>query len=667
MFLLSKKEYGGLAMYRLFHTHSIRKSLELPILWDMKTLDREIPFTQKIPIPCCVESIPQLSSYKGKCEFQAFSTFQGNCLLTFKGVSHTSEVFLDNNKLGEHYGAYGEFSFLLKNQSYHKHKIAVIADNSYSDDSSLHIENDYYSYCGITRPVILEQLNQAYIHWVHITPIFTDNSWKLTADLLLENITDRDLILSVQTSLSDSDHPLPDLANETDLIGSTANPTNQNTNDNQNHQDNHSYQVNNDSQNHQDNHSYQVNNAHQNIQDKHAAKNQLGNKHNLDNTNNPDNIIVTTNSAAMSRILSSTVSKPLLVPANSTLEYSITLDCPDVQSYSPDQPILYYLHSLLLEDGKPIDDMIERFGFREIRVCGTDILWNGNPITMKGVNRHEDYAEFGCCLPLNAMYRDIMLIKDTGANCIRTCHYPNDERFLDLCDENGLYVWEEAHARGLSEERMRNPHFQEQSSLSVQEMITYHYNHPSIFVWGLLNECASDTPYGRTCYEKLITQIRSLDNSRPVTFASCRFDHDLCLDLVDIVSYNFYPGWYHKTPCITFLTERKEVIDQNGGKEKPLIISEIGAGAIYGYRSNTHAKWTEDYQATILKEQIKAVFSLPGCSGIILWQYADCRVDESWFSNRPKSQNNKGIVDSYRREKLGYEVVKELFTGYQKE
>lgn len=562
-------------MYRLFSTHNVRSSISLPALWKLTALEEGVSFQEKVPVPSCIESIPSLSSYKGKCELQAKAHFGGNARLTFKGVSHTATVSLDGRPLGSHYGAYGEFSFVLKNIENNTHVISVITDNSYGEESSLHVENDYYSYNGITRPVLLEQLEQAYLQWMHITPILKDGHWQLEVVFRVENITEKPLSLTLKASLSTSD-------------------------------------------------------------------------------------TIVTNEHSDQPLPSVDISD-ICLPAGAAQEYTCTMDCPDVLSYTPEAPEMYYLHALLQKDGHPVDDLIDRFGFRQVEVKGTDILWNGSPMRIKGFNRHEDYAEFGCSVPLTAMHRDIMLIKGTGANCIRTCHYPNDERFLDLCDEHGLFVWEEAHARGLSAEQMKNPNFDEQSALSVHEMITFHYNHPSIFVWGLLNECASDTEYGRRCYERLITQIRSLDSSRPVTFASCRFDHDICLDLVDIVSYNFYPGWYHKTPCSEFLAERQEVIHKLGGEGKPLIISEIGAGAIYGYRSNTNSKWTEDYQAEILREQIDAVLNLPGCSGVILWQYCDCRVDESWFSNRPKSQNNKGIVDMYRREKLGYYAVKEAF------
>ena len=187
----------------------------------------------------------------------------------------------------------------------------------------------------------------------------------------------------------------------------------------------------------------------------------------------------------------------------------------------------------LLYNDKAVDDLIDRVGFREVKVSGKDILFNGKKVIIKGVNRHEDYAEFGCAIPIEAMYRDIEIIKSLGANCVRTCHYPNDELFLDLCDENGILVWEEAHARGLKEKQMKHKNFDQQSADCIREMIENHINHPSIFVWGILNECVSNTEFGRSCYAKQFELFKRLDSSRPVSFASleAHIGSDLCLDL----------------------------------------------------------------------------------------------------------------------------------------
>ena len=128
-----------------------------------------------------------------------------------------------------------------------------------------------------------------------------------------------------------------------------------------------------------------------------------------------------------------------------------------------------------------------------------------------------DSGMCGCAIPLQLMVQDLDLMRDMGANAVRTCHYPNDELFLDLCDERGVLVWEENHARGLDLEHMMNPNFDIQCENCIREMIENHYNHPSIVIWGILNECASETEEGRKKYAAQYAQIRRMDQSRPTT------------------------------------------------------------------------------------------------------------------------------------------------------
>ena len=167
---------------------------------------------------------------------------------------------------------------------------------------------------------------------------------------------------------------------------------------------------------------------------------------------------------------------------------------------------------------------------------------------------------------------------------------------------------------------MKNPFFERQCEDCIREMITAHYNHPSIYIWGILNECANHTPYGASCYEKQFALIRKLDASRPRTTASCRFKLDLTIQTPEVKAYN-----------------------------------------IYGWRDNRRTKWSEDYQAEALEKQIRGVFGLECCNGLYLWQFCDTRVSEEWFGPRPRTMNNKGVVDELRRKKLSYDVVKRLF------
>ncbi len=347
--------------------------------------------------------------------------------------------------------------------------------------------------------------------------------------------------------------------------------------------------------------------------------------------------------------------------AEAVLETDIC--CRDVAEWNPSTPVLYMIEAVLQDaQGRGVDDLIDRFGFREVCTRGKDILLNGEKLFVRGFCRHEDHPQFGCSLPFAAMQQDLFLMQDLGANSVRTSHYPNDEIFLDLCDESGMLVWEENHARGLSEEAMRNPNFEGQCEDCIREMIGAHYNHPSIYIWGILNECASHTEYGKSCYEAQLSLIQTLDQSRPRSFASCQFKTDICFGLVDVVSYNIYPLWYHDTPVDVYLADLYDWVQQNTeGAGKPFLVTEIGAGAIYGYRTPEKVKWSEEYQAETLKKQLDAVLAHADTSGVYVWQFCDCRVCGSWFGGRPRTMNNKGIVDEYRRPKLSYEAVRERF------
>ena len=132
-----------------------------------------------------------------------------------------------------------------------------------------------------------------------------------------------------------------------------------------------------------------------------------------------------------------------------------------------------------------------------------------------------------------------------------------------------------------------------------------------------------------------------------------------------MVSYNIYPKWYHDTPLGEYLNELYQwVQEETGGAGKPFLITEIGAGAIYGYRNPYDAKWTEEYQAKTLREQLTACLMHPGCSGVYIWQFCDVRISDEWWYSRPRTMNNKGVVDEYRRHKLSYDVVKEIYESY---
>lgn len=337
----------------------------------------------------------------------------------------------------------------------------------------------------------------------------------------------------------------------------------------------------------------------------------------------------------------------------------------DAKPWSQSDPRLYLMDVELFEkdNQEPIDDLTERVGFRTVTTWNNRIQVNGKDVLLKGFNRHEDHPIVGAALPYQLMVHDLELMIEAGANAVRTSHYPNDERFLDLCDERGIFVWEENHARGLSLEQMQNPNFERQCEDCNREMVENHFNHPSIIIWAILNECASDTPEGRVMYKKQLEQIRGLDGSRPLTFASHHREKELCFDLADIVSFNLYPLWYGDEDPGELSDAARKWADELGGIGKPMIMSEFGGDGHYGLRDPSRVKGTEERQADIIERNLEAYMNRPFISGMFIWQFCDCRVTEGtgWLLARAGTQNSKGIVDRYRRPKLAYDTVKRYF------
>lgn len=355
------------------------------------------------------------------------------------------------------------------------------------------------------------------------------------------------------------------------------------------------------------------------------------------------------------------VLRDLELPAGLS-NHELQMSFGEVTSWTPETPQLYSLSTKLNRGDETVDDLIERVGFRTVAVEGERILLNNEPVFLMGFNRHEDHPDYGCAIPLEMMEKDLQLMKELNCNAVRTSHYPNDERFLDLCDELGFMVWEENHARGFVLEEMQHPKFREQCYACNEEMVREHYNHPSILMWGILNECSSETEEGRAMYAEQFEQIKAMDQSRPTTYASCRHGGDICQDLPDICSWNTYYNWYGNGRVAERLEQTIKKQDAAGMAGKPFIMSEFGGGALPGFHDPIRrAKWSEDRQADILDEYLSVLLKHPRLAGIFIWQFCDVRVDEAWSMKRPRTMNNKGVVDEYRNPKLAYDVVKDYF------
>lgn len=337
------------------------------------------------------------------------------------------------------------------------------------------------------------------------------------------------------------------------------------------------------------------------------------------------------------------------------------LELPWAAPWSPADPNLSLLTARLGED-----DRIERFGLREVATANARITVNGEPVRLLGVNRHEAHPQFGHAQPAVLLVNDVQQLKDLGCNFVRGSHYPLDPLFLDLCDEAGIMVWCESIGWQYPVEHLTDPAFIAAQLAHIGEMVAASQNHPSIILWGILNECPSWSEEGRPVYAALLGRLRELDPARPVTYATINAHDDKCFDLVDVVSANTYPGWYvGDLPDIPVELDRISAhVDALGHNGKPLIISEIGAGAVPGWNDSHGSLWTEDYQTELLATVVDHVMDgQDRISGLSIWVLGDFKTSElrRLALTRPRGVNDKGIIDEYRRPKQAFRAVRERF------
>jgi beta-glucuronidase len=342
---------------------------------------------------------------------------------------------------------------------------------------------------------------------------------------------------------------------------------------------------------------------------------------------------------------------------------ALTVASPRV--WSPDTPFLHRLR-VALPNGEAVG---VRFGLRHIEARDGALWLNGERLILRGYNRHEWHPSGGPATSPLQMFTDIRLLKDLGCNFVRGSHYPQDQRFLDLCDECGLLVWEENLGWGQRERTFASEKWHADHAESLLNMARASANHPSIIMWGFLNEAGSNASYVRRAFEEATQILRRFDPSRLVSYATMFAQSDLHYDLIDVISLNIYPGWYGcegvEQPLDLIEPYMRECfahLDRAGFADKPVLISEIGADGLYGWRDAHDDFFTEAHQARYLRRACEAALGNPRCSGIALWHFSDMRTYGGGRSlGRPRTHNNKGTLDEYRRPKEAYRAVRECF------
>lgn len=353
----------------------------------------------------------------------------------------------------------------------------------------------------------------------------------------------------------------------------------------------------------------------------------------------------------------------------------LELNVPDFRLWSPDSPALHTVTVSVPEGG----EITETFGIREIKTCGKKFYLNGEELYLRGFNRHESSGISGGSSADTLMLHDLQNLKKLHCNFVRGSHYTQSPRFLEMCDRMGILVWDESLGWNNVESQLKEPWFREMQVQQMDLMIHHAFNHPSIIIWGFLNEFVSDSPGGEEIGKLLCETARAWDSGRLISFACSRPLTDFANKYTDFVAYNTYPGWIIHSPEEMSLDPMEPIRGRQDTilaslreryPDKPIMVSEMGCCAIYGQHDEAGAQWTEEFQAEYLQTVMETVFGEPELCGLAIWQMCDAKSFHRKGENircKPLAHNLAGVFDMYRRPKLAAKTVARMFGEHEKD
>src|SRR5262245_31638663 len=361
----------------------------------------------------------------------------------------------------------------------------------------------------------------------------------------------------------------------------------------------------------------------------------------------------------------------ILTRAHQAGHVRLQLTIPKARFWSPDTPALYDMKVRLLDGARAIDEISERFGVRSITTRGREILLNGKPIRMRGVNRYHEFPAYGPVVDEAAIRADLQAVKAAGANLVRV-HFPQTPVTLRVADELGLLFMEEvplnwwrASWQPPAPPEYQNDRIIDAAELALERMVHRDANHPAIIIWSVANECRTYDSLGVHAMERLLRRARSLDSTRLVTYVANRsYRENRAFTRADLVAVNLYIGmWEGETADrMADLVSRvyrptREALAGIAAlfPDKPILLSEFGTIGIPG--SGGDVRFSEDYQAAYVAAVWKAVRDRPEICGGIVWSWADYRHRRGFTNDYPAFFGPFGLVTLDRKPKKAHTVL----------
>ena len=334
----------------------------------------------------------------------------------------------------------------------------------------------------------------------------------------------------------------------------------------------------------------------------------------------------------------------------------------DLELWTPENPKLYTI--IITLDGEEILDQI---GFRTIETKDKSILLNGKPIFLRGISIHDEMPNGGGRIH---KLEDILMlldwVSDLGCNFVRLAHYPHNEYMVKEAEKKGLLIWEEIPVYWTIS--WDNIDTFNNAKRQLTDLIYRDINRASVIVWSIANE----TPPSESrdnFLSKLAIHAKSIDNTRLISMAMevtsssenyTNILNDNMNEFVDILSINEYIGWYRDVYTID---KMKWIIPYN----KPVIISEFGGGAKYGYHGGNYTRWTEEFQENLYKHNLNMINQIDGLIGLTPWILKDFRSPRRVLNDIQDYYNRKGVVSDTGDKKLAFYVLKQFYEKKKKE
>ena len=326
-----------------------------------------------------------------------------------------------------------------------------------------------------------------------------------------------------------------------------------------------------------------------------------------------------------------------------------------LERWSPETPKLY---KVVVRAGQ--DSIHELMGFRTIETRGTEILLNGEPIFLRGVAIHAE-APYRTGRAYSDKDAETLLgwAKELGCNYARLAHYPHDETMLRAADRMGILIWSENPVYWALE--FDNPKVLAKAEQQLDEEINTSRNHAAIILWSMANE-TPNTPARTQFIGTLASRARGLDPTRLITAAllvraqgNTKIVDDPLGQALDVIGVNEYIGWYEGHPDSADTTQWQIAY------QKPLIVSEFGAGAKAGLHGGENERWTEEYQANVYRHQLPMLNKIAQLRGMSPWVLMDFRSPNRPLEGIQDEFNRKGLISDQGQKKQAFYVLQKAY------